>query len=265
MEKDTTLQNKISEKKITPQAIYVKRLTADTIVNSVIKENHYMPAREYSHFKADWMIVVMIVSLVIFGWVWAFFRKHIVHILQASYDYKISYKLMAERSTLTARVSLILNLLFIINFGLFFYEASAFYGITIFKMQGFIFFLFLTGALGLIYLFKYLFYSFIGYVINLSGQIYEYLHNIFLYSKLFGIALFPVVICIPFVEEKACSILIKTGIALYILSFIFRIFRGFQISFKINFSIFYLILYLCAVEILPLLLLGKFFKILLHS
>jgi len=202
---------------------------------------------------------------VIFGWVYAFFRKHIYTIFQSSYDEKVSFRLREEKNTITERVLFSLNVLFIINLTLFVYEAAVFWGIDILDKTNFTLFGIIAVLLLFIYLFKYLFYHFMGFLLNHTKEVSLFVHNILLYNKILGLILFPVVIIIPFLDDTFIRYFIIFGSILFVISFLFRLFRIFQLSMKINFSGFYLILYLCAVEILPLFLIGKFFHRLINS
>lgn len=215
--------------------------------------------------KTDWMILVMIFSLVILGWVYSFFRKYLSQVFQSLIDNNASSKLMNERSSVTERVSFILNILFVFNTGFFVFEIFHVFKIQFLGFGSFSMFAIFTGCITLVYLFKYIFYSFIGAILNAQREAFEYIHNLFLFNKIYGVILIPVIVCIPFFGAPVANYLIFAGVFLFVISFLFRMFRGIQISLKINFSFFYLILYLCTVEILPVLILGKFFYKLINS
>ena len=72
-----------------------------------------------------------------------------------------------------------------------------------------------------------------------------------------GIVLLPIISILPYVPDSIAPWVFYAGFFVIILLYILRIFRGLQISFKNRLSIFYLILYLCALEIMPTLILFK--------
>lgn len=225
----------------------------------------WMAGKVLAKAKPDWMILIMILSLVVLGWVYSFFRKYLSRIFQSVYDSNASYKLMNERSSITERISFALNMLFVLNTGFFVYEIFYIFKLPYFGLSNFLLFSVFLMCLSIIYVFKFIFYAFLGYIFKAPKTIFEYVHNLFLFHKIYGILLIPITVCIPFCNDKFARLLIVLGIILFAISFLFRLFRGVQISIKINFSFFYLILYLCTVEILPILILGKFFYKLINS
>jgi hypothetical protein len=114
----------------------------------------------------------------------------------------------------------------------------------------------------LVYLLKYLVYKGLGWLLLLQKYFSEYLYNFFIYEKILGVLLLPVVIGIPFMPSVFLPGLIKIGISLILLCLIIRIIRGISLSFKLKVSILYIILYLCTLEILPLLI---FLKLIISS
>ena len=69
-----------------------------------------------------------------------------------------------------------------------------------------------------------------------------------------GISLLPVAVVIQFIHEEYSSLFLLIGAILIGILFIAHILRGLQIFIKEGVSIFYLFLYLCALEFLPILL-----------
>jgi hypothetical protein len=82
----------------------------------------------------------------------------------------------------------------------------------------------------------------------------EYIHNTFVINKGMGIALFPLVIMAHYFPKQLIPMVLTLGIIIYIMAFIFKSIRAYQIIIRKDVLIFYLILYLCTLEILPLLL-----------
>jgi hypothetical protein len=91
-------------------------------------------------------------------------------------------------------------------------------------------------------------------------QINEYLHNVYVYNKILGIFLLPITFAAFYTSDNMAEILLIAAILFYIFSLIFKIIRGFQIIIKNDVFIFYSILYLCTLEILPIIIGIKIFK-----
>lgn len=89
---------------------------------------------------------------------------------------------------------------------------------------------------------------------NLSGRytlFAEYLNNIYSLYRLIGIALLPIIIAISYSTFSTSEILINAGLGILAFVFTFRIISLLFIFIRSGVSIFYFLLYLCALEILP--------------
>lgn len=221
--------------------------------------DYWILAREKKHTSTDWMLGVILFSLFVITLVKYFYKKFLSQILHSNYNYQISNRLFNERNIPVQRIYFILNIIFIINLGLFIYQALDYYSISIFDIYGFYLFLIYCGIIILIYSLKYIVYKISGIVFLAEEQFSEYLHNIFIYNKTVGIILFPVIIGIPFIPDNFSSILVNGGIVIICIFYIFSLIRQIKISIKINFAMFYIILYFCTIEVLPIFLFYKLF------
>jgi len=104
---------------------------------------------------------------------------------------------------------------------------------------------------------KGLLYRITGFVFETSFLTGEYLFNASMLSKVFAILLLPIISVIPFVNIWIVPNLIKLGVGMFIVLYIWQLFRGMKIFFQNTFSVFYMFLYFCALEILPLVILYK--------
>jgi hypothetical protein len=118
-------------------------------------------------------------------------------------------------------------------------------------------YLLIFSLLLIIYTGKSFVFNILGFIFNSKQTVNEYITNIGIYNKILGVFLFPIIIAIPYISLQFKQPLMYIGIIAIGISLIFRFLRAFQIAFKIKLSIFYLILYLCALEILPILIIGK--------
>jgi hypothetical protein len=80
-----------------------------------------------------------------------------------------------------------------------------------------------------------------------------------------GIVLFPIVIMAKYLPYKLVPFILTLGIIVVAIAFLLKSFRAYQIIIRRDILLFYLILYLCTLEILPLLLGYKFVTALIQS
>ncbi len=113
----------------------------------------------------------------------------------------------------------------------------------------------IAGLLGAYYLIKYLIIRMIGWVFKNSAVVATYQGNIFVFCQSLGILLIPV-LALNIYYPSFISFSISWGIA--IIFFLGRFVRSVSIGIsQSGFSAYYLILYLCAIEIAPLLVIFK--------
>jgi hypothetical protein len=100
-----------------------------------------------------------------------------------------------------------------------------------------------------------------SFIIDKQETISEYIFTIFLVNQFFGILLLPVVIFIAYGPPSFTQGIIYFGIVLVFTAFLVRVGKGIS-SVLLNgeATLFYLILYLCTLEILPLLIGIKLFE-----
>ena len=109
-----------------------------------------------------------------------------------------------------------------------------------------------------IYLGKYLFLLFSGWVFNVSEATGSYTYIVFLVNKVLGIVLIPFVLLITYAPTQIMQIATTLSLGICILFFIYRYLISFgAIKNNLKVSAFHFFLYLCAVELLPLALIYK--------
>ena len=87
----------------------------------------------------------------------------------------------------------------------------------------------------------------------------EYLVNVYNSYRFSAVIIFGVVIMLVYTVILPPEFVITIGVIVLIILYLIRVVRLFLIFMKRNFSVLYLILYLCALEILPVLIIVKYF------
>ena len=97
----------------------------------------------------------------------------------------------------------------------------------------------------------------LGWTFNAKSTADEIIVNLWTYHILMGLLIAPIVISVFFVKSFAIVPLLKIVIFSLVLFMIVKIIRWIEILFSHRVLILYMILYLCALEIMPLLILYK--------
>lgn len=98
---------------------------------------------------------------------------------------------------------------------------------------------------------------FLGWIFNARGLSNEAIVNLWTYNILAGLFVAPFIIATFFVKSFSIFLILKIIILCFVLFFLVKIVRWFKILFTHRVSILYIILYLCTLEVMPLLVLYK--------
>ena len=203
----------------------------------------------------DWFTMIFVACLLILAWIQNSYSKRLSQIFQAVAQAHYINQLEREGNLFKERIS--------IGLGFIFYTMSAIFGFLMVRafagipdgIHNFTVAAIIMGGLLSYQLVK-------SSLIYLSGIIFDtreaarlYQLNIMIFNNVIGITLFPMaVICFYWDND----FVLITGLIIVALLLIYRLYRGILtgLSNK-NYNLFYLFLYLCTLEILPLLLLFK--------
>ncbi|MCT4623683.1 MAG: DUF4271 domain-containing protein [Schleiferiaceae bacterium] len=210
--------------------------------------------------RSDWMVGVLLVSLILMAIIRFSFSKYLHRVIDAIVNAQTSNSLFVEKNMRNLRGAIFMNCLFFVNGALFLSQYSSELMSLKHANNSFSFFLYCLLALLLIYLGKLIVIRTFGYIFNGTKESKEYMHTVFLYNKNLGMFLLPITLSVPFIAYHAVPYLLNAGLIMALVFFLFRIARGLKILFRKHVSIFYMILYLCALEILPLLMIYKLLK-----
>jgi hypothetical protein len=113
------------------------------------------------------------------------------------------------------------------------------------------------GTLAVTFALKTVGYIFIGYIFNRSEATGKFIFLVFSYIRMMAFALLPIATALAFVDQYLVLPLFITGLLLIIAMYFLQVAQGIRIFLQNSAALFYLFLYLCALEILPILVLYK--------
>jgi hypothetical protein len=240
------------------------------------KENRYVKSPFYKHqlhtkaLKSEerrpgegWVFVSLIGIFVLLLLTRRLNPKKLFTYLSAVYNRRAQYELFEEENLLSSPFSLILFLAFCLSASLFTIKAVGLAGFGILEqfgaLQAFGLFAF---VLLVAYTFKILFIQFVGVVFNIYPIARQYAFNVYLLNNILGLLLIPLVAIAYYSGGPADTWAVYVGIALFALFFVLRFLKSLSIEGIISpVNLLYLFLYLCTLEILPLLVAVKLITI----
>jgi Domain of unknown function (DUF4271) len=195
--------------------------------------------------------------LFFFAVIKAVFNKYVNNLVGLVFRGSLKQKQIREQLLQTPLPSLLLNLFFVVVAGLYILFLLKYYDFVR-DIPFWLLLLYCISAVGLIYITKFLILKFTGWIFNMREAADTYVFIVFLVNKLLGIFLLPLLILMAFSLSSWENALMTIS---YVLVFSFFAYR-YIISFtpvrrEVKVSQFHFFMYLCAFEIIPLLLIYK--------
>jgi len=215
--------------------------------------------------QENWLTVLMVFILILFIWIRILYGKIFSLLADSLKNYQISAKLFLERNILTRRFSLMLDVIYFVVFAVFLFELVGHYALLESEIRNIYLFGMILSVLVLFSVTRIGLLRLTGFVFNKHSLFAEYIHHTFIFNKGLGIALFPVIATVLFIPPGLITYILISGMFIYLLTFILKALRAYKIIIRKDILLFYLILYLCTLEILPLLLGYKVMKSLILS
>jgi len=206
--------------------------------------------------RPAWVLIVVFVLFLAIGLVRLAFPGDFAMIVQAYYDERMLLQVSKEDSMLTSWPYIFLYLIFSLALGLFIVlMESSFVRLDVLNWENYLRTAFLVA---LLFIIKILLIRFISFVFEIERLVREYvavLYLVYFNSMLFLMPFLLTVIFVPTTYFKVLLILFSVIVSIL---FIYRFLRtAFRLFGNLKFSIFYLILYLCALEVAPILILVR--------
>lgn len=242
-------------------------LPLDTTKSPSLFQNHSLEVKNPSpkiHFtKYDyWVAGILFLSFILFTWLYVSNRKKLNQIVKGFFIPRIANQLKRDEFSFSNRVAIFLWILFVLSLTLFFSELITFFHIPPPSLSTAFSYGIIAFFIIFIYLIKVIFIKVFGYIFQANKEASDYILMIYLYGNTLGLVLLPIVISIAFIRQISPAVFIYGGICLIALFILVRIIRGVIIGYNsTRFSLLYLFLYLCALEILPFVILAKLFLI----
>ena len=246
----------------------MRHIPLTTSISTEIKpvfQNHLLvpqheKAQYAERFTPDWLTLSLFAILTLFAWYKMFYYRMFQQLIRAFFSMAATNQVVRDESILLQRASLNSSVIAYLVGGLFIYQISiAGNWQHPLLLDGFIRFLLFAMAIALLFSCKMIAIRFLSNVFNVEKPASTYIFTVFLFNMMAGLALLPIVILIAYSPLEYRDALIKLGLIMLGFFLIYRIVRALIIwNGQLRAPLFYLFLYLCAFEIAPLLLIGKF-------
>ncbi len=206
----------------------------------------------------DWAFPVMVFSLLMIAFVKYFFYNRLKEFVFALFATRFFYQMERKGNIFREWISIMLVLNFLVVFSLLIWQTldhlSATKNISFSRPLQIMIIVLLMAACFLFV--KYYFIRLLGWVFKTYYVSDAYFNNIIVFNMLIGVVL------IPFVHINiyiASGFLLYASWVIFAVANLFKIIRGLYLAYNTaQFSGYYLFLYICGVELAPLLIIARF-------
>lgn len=235
----------------------VKPVPYDSLYTVLEKVEVVFPGKKIFRSNPDWLVGVLIASILLFASVRLIFNKYLNQLIQSTTNYSTFLRTFRERYFNLLHASFRLDLIFSLNLALLMYQIMNNFKINPGADHTYGIYLICYAAVVGYFFAKRLIYFILGVLTESRSEVQEYLFSITVFNRVLGVFLLPVTAIVAFVPLSQPEIVMILGVVIVAVFYIMSLVRGGKIFLKKHFSISYLILYLCTLEILPLLLIYK--------
>jgi len=226
------------------------------VLQGHLKNGKEIPEKPYHD---DWIIIVVLISVFIYAIISTYSGKLIREVKNFFLFRNIGNSSSSDLGELFHWQSTLFNLVSFLSLALFSYCASIYYEIIPATISGFLFWLILLMTVISSVTLRHIICYITGNVSGESAAFNEYIITIYLFYRYLAFILLIITILICYTTFLSAKPLIIAGFITTIILYLVRLTKLFLIFLIRNISIFYLILYLCALEFLPVGVLIKYF------
>jgi hypothetical protein len=203
----------------------------------------------------DWTFFLVLIGWTIFASLRFGFSKYIAQVFQSSVNFSAASRLYRERGYSNNFGIFRLNVIFFLFLPFSIYLIARDNGMSM-GSTGIELFLIVFVAANAYFMTKVLIYKLLGSLFSQKETTGELVFNMMIYHNVLGLVLLPVATIHSFVPGFGIFSMFIVP-ALIVIFYLMSIIRSIYFAIRVGISIFYLILYLCALEILPILLVVK--------
>lgn len=205
--------------------------------------------------STDWIIGLLLVCLLFFAWIQTTYSKRLNQIFKAAAQPYFVNQLEREGNLFTERISIGLSIIYYTMTSLFIFLSIKEFGSLPRNISPWLLTLLILGGVFLFEMVKSGLISLSGHIFRTEESSHEIRLNLLIFNHIAGIILFPITIAALFWHSQYFLIF---GFALFSLLMLYRLIRLITVGISTSkYNLFYLFLYLCTLEILPLILLLK--------
>ena len=212
------------------------------------------------NYQPTWYFIYLFLLAGFFAWIRIYYGNILVQTVQAAVNFQVANRMFKDNSLLQSQLDRVLYLFYFFSMAFLLYYVELRLGMTPYALQGGWLYLFNLALLLGIFLGRIFLLNTAGFLFNRIRIMREYLYNVFIFNKLSGMALLPMMFLLVYTKGWLQEVMFWLTLAMVLGVFLMRLIRGVVFSYRKEVLIFYMFLYLCALEIAPLVLLYRWLE-----
>jgi hypothetical protein len=226
------------------------------VITKHLKDGKEIPARP---FHEDWIILIVIVAAFLYSSIRTFSKNFLPEVFRFFSFRGIGDPVSGDIGEVYRWQSTIVNLISFFNIALFVYCAASYYNFIPNGISGILFWAIAFLAIAIIVTLRHLACFVTGYISGQKQVFNEYIVTVYQSYRYAALILFLLVIILSYTDIFSAKTIFTIGLTAFLALYLMRIIRLLLIFIKRDVSVLYLILYLCALEFLPVLVTAKYF------
>ena len=207
-----------------------------------------------------WLFMYLFVLLGFFAWIRLYYRNILTQTVQASTNFQVASRMFQANSQLQSQLDKVLYVLYFLSLAFLLFIAEERMDIIPYDLNGGLLYLFNFTLLVGMFFGRMVLLNLVGFLFNQLKIFKEYLYNSFIFNKLMGLAILPLLLFVVYTTGVLQEVIFWVTLTIATVVILMKVIRGVVFSFKKDISLFYMFLYLCALEIAPLVLLYKWLE-----
>lgn len=244
----------------------VKTELKSTSLQKLLEENSYINTkgtptsfiiRHREPVQKDALFYLLAGLIFFFGIIRTVYDKYFTTLFRVFFNSSLRQSQLTDQLVQSKLPSLFFNLIFLFAGGFYVYflfERSGTPG----KAVDWILLGSCIAIFMIVYVVKYVTLKFVGWVTGYQTEADTYTFVLFLINKIIGICLLPIIVMLSFSADNIATIAAVLSFLIVGILLLLRFFRSFSLlQHKLNVSRFHFLLYIAAMEVLPLMLIYK--------
>ena len=213
--------------------------------------------KEKQLLQKEWLFYYILGLALLFGLLRLSYLRYFNDMFRVFFRTSLRVNQIREQLVQSGLQSLLFNLFFAVAAGTYVYLLIDYFEVSIQVPELFIP-LITAGVIALLYLGKYIFLLFSGWLFSMKPAAETYSFVVFLINKIIGIILLPFLFVIAFADRGLAGVAITISLSIITALFLYRFLRAYgPVQSEIKVGRFHFFIFFLAFEIAPLLLIYK--------